>query len=141
VRVGGEPDETGSRKLEWFSSAVSKACERDGDLATDAMRATGLQLDDFVAAKRLIRRRRVESVMVPGMSLEARREAAADEAINGQIGKLVTAVSVMQELFDSTGAALDITTCGVSRQITAHRPFGLLDAPFLNRAIFPCISR
>ncbi len=105
---------------------------QDGNLTPEAMRAAGLRQEDFVEAIRLIRRCRVELVMVPGMSIEARREAAANEAINGQIGKLVTAVTIMQEVLDGCGPGritIETTTTkpGVSRSIVVHTPLKVAD--------------
>ncbi len=132
VRHDGEPDEAATRKLEWFGWAVNNACEQDGDLSAEALRSVGLRQENFVEAIRLIRRRRVESVMVPGMSLKARREAVANEAINGQISKLVIAVSIMQEVFDGTGPGritIETTTTrrGVSRDIVVHTTLKVAD--------------
>ena len=59
------------------------------------------------------------------MPSEERREAAIAEAINGQIGRLVTAISAAREVFDGTGPGrvtikTETTKNGVVREITVH---------------------
>ena len=69
--------------------------------------------------------------MVPGMSLEDRREAAAREAINGQMGKIVTTLSVALEIFN--GTAPGGSRCSPSRAGRAS----LARSPFTRRASSP----
>ena len=121
----GERDDQQTRKLIWFGEAFIKACEQDGDLTAEAMRAVGVRKEDFADAMRMMRRRKVKTSMYPGMPSEARREAAIAEAINGQIGRLVTALSVAREVFDGTGPGrvtikTETTKNGVVRDITVH---------------------
>ena len=87
-------------------------------------RAVGLRAEDFIQAMGLIRRRKRASTAHAAMSLEELREAAAAEAINGEIGKLVTAVSVAAEVLAGTAGRIisntSMTKRGVVREITVH---------------------
>jgi hypothetical protein len=108
------------------------ACGCDGDLTAEKLRDAGLHPYDFDEAIRLSRQRGVKSTMKPGMSLDARREAAAREAINGQMGKIVTAWTIAKQVFEGTAPGrITVQTVtrkrGISREITVHTMHRLAD--------------
>ena len=120
----GEPDDAGTRKLAWLLAAIAKAVPGDGDMKPEMLRAEGLRAEDFIQATGLTRRRKRASTAHSKMSLEELREAAAAEAINGEIGKMVTAITVAAEVFAGASGRItgntELTTRGVVRDMTIH---------------------
>ena len=90
----------------------------------EMLRAEGLRAEDFIQATGLTRRRKRASTAHSKMSLEELREAAAAEAINGEIGKMVTAITVAAEVFAGASGRItgntELTTRGVVRDMTIH---------------------
>jgi len=156
-------DDEATKDLHAIRAKVEKALDGapDGYISRALLVAAGLTVEDCETAGRLEWRRKREGLMRPGMSLEARKEAAAQSGVNAQLPRFAAFWTALADLLagqeEATGRAeveVRATPEGRRRVVNLHtrrdvadavleRPILLLDATMpadLVRAYLPALE-